>query len=207
MFKSFSRIAFFVMLLPLFMAACAGGSTVRTVYTAQGDVGGPIESVLVVGAAGRLTLRAYSERQLVAELKREGIDARAYHAVAPGAQLSRDAIAAAARSEGLDGVVVTREAKRESAVKIEEGGASVKATPKGGNLLNLYRYDYESLNEPSRLVFNFDVSLTTDLYSVERELLIWTGESKYTEQESAELLIDRAARDISKALVRTGLVR
>ncbi len=188
------------------VAGCAGGASTKTVYKLTDSEASPLQSVLVIGVAGDLNGRAAFERKLARDLEQGGVKAIAYHTMGRDAELSREAIESAVTSLDVDGVVVTRETGRNASIELQPGDTSVKETAKGGGLVNLFRYDYETLNEPSSLKLDIDVSLATDLYSIMGEQRVWTGESSFSGEENIQILIDTAAADIAAKLLDTGLL-
>ncbi len=187
-------------------AGCAAGSSTKTVFESAEDLQAPLQSVLVIGVAGDVNGRAVFERRLARELEQGGVSATAYHTLGRSAELSREAIESAVMKLDVDGVIVTRELQSNASVALQSGDSSVKETAKGGGLINLFRYDYETLNEPSSLKLDIDVSLSTDLYSTKGEQLVWTGESSFSDEDNIQVLIDGAAADIAAKLLDTGLL-
>jgi len=132
-------------------AGCAASSSPAT----QADPG--LEDVsysnfLVIGVAGDYNNRAYFERSVVSGIRAKGSSARAFHVVTPGNKpLTREAVKDAIESGGFDAVLVSRVLDTDTDLDVKKSVTGTKVTRKDGGVLDLFRYNYEDLDEPMSL--------------------------------------------------------
>jgi len=163
---------------------------------------------LVIGVAGDYTNRAYFERSVVSGIRAKGSSSSAFHVVAGGNKpVTREAVKEAIVSGGFDAVVVTRVLDTDTEVDTGNTVAGAKATHKDGGLINLFRYDYEELNESLAVELNTRITFATELYDAGSEQLVWAVESTGSRQENIGMLIDETAATVVKQLARKNLIR
>lgn len=196
----------FAILTFLLLGACATVPSSRTTYADDDYRDSSYGNFLVIGVAGSYNNRSEFERQVVSELRDEGVDASAFYNLAGNVPISRDGVLEAVRANGFDAVLITRILGQQGDVGVEEGSTGAKASTIGGRPINFFRYDYEELNEPDSINFTMTVTLTTELFSAGDEKMIWAIETSSSDAENAGILIDTTAESIVKKLARDGLV-
>ena len=72
--------------------------------------------------------------------------------------------------------------------------------------LNLFRYDYEELNEPEIIDLNRTVVLTTEMYAAADERKVWAIETTSSNKPNIGALVESSAEAIVGQLRRDGLV-
>lgn len=190
------------------LALLTSGCTTTSTQTDLGSKDASFSNFLVIGVAGDYDSRAQFERTVVSGLKARGSAASAYYIVTGGNNpVTREAVTEAIVSGGFDAVVVTRVLDIDTKVDAGNSVAGAKATHKEGGLVNLFRYDYEELNEPLAAEFNTKITFATELYDAASEQLVWTGESTGSRKESIGMLIDETAATVVKQLARKNLIR
>ena len=164
-------------------------------------------NVLVIGAADDYDMRAQFERTVVSLIRQTGAEATAYYTVlGHNPPLTSSDIENAVRSRGFDAVLFTRVKGSAQQVNVKEATGTAAATTKGGNLFDLFRYDYEEFDEPDNVRVSTDVQLLTELYAAEEQKKVWVAETASHDRESAEQIIDSEARAIVRALEKNGLI-
>jgi len=197
-----------VLLLLTVVALLTSGCTATSTQSDLGTKHTSFSNFLVIGVAGDYDSRAQFERTVVSGLKARGSSASAYYIVTGGNNpVTREAVKEAIISGGFDAVVVTRVLDIDTEVDAGNSVAGAKATHKDGGLINLFRYDYEELNEPLAVEFNTRITFATELYDAASEQLVWTGESTGSRQENIGMLIDETAAAVVKQLARKNLIR
>ena len=193
----------------LLTALLAGCGTTATTSDDTGTSGGPpFGNFLVIGISGDYNSRAQFERQLVGELRRLGAAARAYHAVIGSNQpITPDSVRSALETESFDAVLVTRVLDTDIDVSVKKDREATDATPIGGRILNLFRYDYTDYSNPGQIDLKTKVSFAIELYDVSTEEIVWSMESSSRGEENLGLLIDRTAESIARRVSREKLIR
>jgi hypothetical protein len=191
-----------------FVTVFASGCATRSTQSGPGTDDASFSNFLVIGVAGDYDSRAQFERSVVSGLTAKGSSASAYYIVTGGNNpVTRETVKEAVVSGGFDAVVVTRVLHSDTDVDVSKSVAGAKATRKDGGLLNLFRYDYEELNEPLAAEFNTKITFATELYDAASEQLVWAVESTGSRQENIGLLIDETAATVVKQLDRNKLIR
>ena len=196
-------------LFPLAFAALAASGCAATSTTgADPDLARiSYSNFLIIGVAGDYNNRAYFERSVVSGIRAKGSSARAFHVVTPGNKpVTREAVKDAIESGGFDAVVVTRVLATDSDLDVKGAVTGTKVTRKDGGVLDLFRYDYEDLDEPMSLELNTKVTLTTEVYSAASEQMVWSLDSVSSATENVGKLIDDAAANVVKRLDRDDLI-
>jgi len=194
-----------LMSFSLVMSACSTPSVSTqstTRYTGPG-----FKNILVIGVANDYEGRALFERRLASEIKTNGIGAAALYSVAGGNKpIEHSAIEALVEENGYDAVLISRVLNRDTAATVREGSTDLKATRRDGGAINLFRYDYEELNEPPTLDLNLSVTISTELFAADNSARIWAIESDISGKDGIDNLVSEAVETISRQLSKAGLV-
>lgn len=189
------------------LSGCASTSTTSTF--SEPDAGGrSYSSFLVIGVAGDYDSRAQFERSVVSGLRAKGSSGSPYHVVAGGNNpVTRESVADAIASGGFDAVIVTRVLDTDSDIDVRSAVTGTKVTRKDGGLLDMFRYDYEEMNEPLAIEVNTRITFATELYDASSEQLIWSSESTGSPEEHIGLLIEDTAEIVVNQLDRNDFIR
>jgi hypothetical protein len=187
------------------LAACAGPASVtRTLDNVDGASFG---NILVITAAHDYSGRAMMERALVSRITAAGPSAVAYYrVVGNNSPLERGRVIEAVREGDFDAVLLTRVKDRQLNPGVRSGSPEVKATTRGGDVFNLFRYDYEELGEPETLDLSQSVVLTTELYSVATQQPVWAVETASRSESTVGELVESTADAIVGRMRRDGLL-
>ena len=187
------------------LAACSTAPTVVPVYQDEAFSNHQFYNILVLGIAADYTNRAQFERTLASGLRSKRIYATAYHTVTPGNDaVSREAVVRAIDTNGFDAVLVTRILDQNQSVEVGQGTSTAKASTIGGGPLNLFRYDYQELNEPGSIDLNLNVRLSTELFAAEEGAMVWGIQLESESAENIGVLIDDVSNRIIDAVERAG---
>jgi hypothetical protein len=187
--------------------ACASPAmTTRTLHDpAYADA--VFSNFLVIAVGENYDARAQFERQLVAAIKSNGGTATAYYTIVGNkAQLARDDISKAIDDGGFDAVLVTRVKGQESTVDVVSGAPETKTTRRSGTAFDLFRYDYEELNDPDTVEVSTSVVVVCELYAATDEKKIWAIESSASSTDGTGVLIDKEVETIIRHLKKDKLI-
>lgn len=203
--KSGANPLFAVLAVTTLLSACAGPATVtRTLDDAAGASFG---NILVIAVAHDYSGRAMMERALVSRITAAGSAATAYYrVVGNNPTVERSRVIEAVEAGDFDAVLLTRIKDQEINPSVRAGSSEVKSTTKGGDVFNVFRYDYEELNEPAVVDLNRSVVLTTELYSAATREPVWAVETASGNKSSIGELVDSSADAIVGRLRRDGLL-
>ncbi|MEM9208957.1 MAG: hypothetical protein AAGA61_06910 [Pseudomonadota bacterium] len=191
--------------LGMSLTACTSAPTVTPVYQDEAFANHKFYNILVVGVAADYTNRAQFERTLASSLRSQRIYATAYHTVTPGNDaISREAIVRAVDTNGFDAVLVTRILDQDQRVEIGQGTSTAKASTIGGGPLNLFRYDYQELNEPGSIDLDLTARLSTELFAAEEGTMVWGIQLEADGADNVGVLIDDVSNQVVNAVSRAG---
>ncbi len=191
-------------------AACTSAPA-RTVSTFEGPTyqGPAFTRVLVIGMADSYDNRTVFERELAREIGASGASATpSYTLMAVDAPIDRDSVVKLVDEGGFDAVLITRPLKRGAAADVKTGPASTQAVRKDsdGMMPNLFRYDYEELNEPDIVTMQYDIVIGSELFSAATKERVWSIEADVSDQASMGVLIIDASDVIAAQLRKDGLI-
>ena len=192
-------------LLAFLLGACTGSAS--TVKTLDRTGEARFANLLVIGVASDYDGRAMFERTVVSRLRAAGADASAYYTLlGRNPPVTRASVQRALDAGEFDAVLVTRLKDQMLGAEVRPGPAGAKATVKGGGPVNLFRYDYEELDEPEIIEFSATVVLATELYDVTDGDPIWAIETTSRDKANVGELVDSAADAIVGRLRRDRLI-
>jgi hypothetical protein len=195
--------------LSLLLALSACSTSMKTVKTLDDPAyrDSRYHNFLVVGVAADYNNRAQFERQLVSAIKAVGGTATAYYTVAgDNPPVNRAQLESVIDSGGFDAVLLTRVADQQSKVDVKTGAPDTKVVRESGNVFDLFRYDYEELNDPDTIEINTDISIVTELYETAGKNKIWAIETSSQSTDGAGILIDREVAAIMQQLKKDKLI-
>jgi hypothetical protein len=196
-----------VLLLLAASVVATGCAATSTTNASPGAAKAAYSNFLVIGVAGDYNNRAYFERSVVSGIKAKGSSAHAFHVVVPGNKpVTREAVKEAIESGGFDAVLVSRVLDTDTDLDVKSAVTGTKVTRKDGGVLDLFRYDYEELDEPMSLELKTKVNIATELYSAASEQKVWSIDSVSSATENIGQLIEDAAENIVKRLDRDDLI-
>jgi hypothetical protein len=196
-----------VLLLLAASAVATGCAATSTTSASPGAAKAAYSNFLVIGVAGDYTNRGYFERKVVSGIRAKGISASAFHVVAGGNKpLTREAVKDAIETGGFDAVVVTRVLDTTMDLDVKSTVTDTKVIRKTGSLVNLFRYDYEDLDEPMPVEMSANVTFATELYDATSEQMVWSTELTGPSSDNIGVLIDETAATVVKQLDRNNFI-
>ena len=199
------------------LAICAGllfllgacSSTLSTVKTFEDPdyADASFSKILVIGVAGSYESRARWERTMASRISSRGASATAYHSVVGRNQeINRNSVTNAVRANQFDAVLLTRVKSQESDVTVKRGASTAKVSRMDDRPIDLFRYDYEVLNNPESINVETTVVLSTELFAAADEKRIWAIESTVSDKENVSYLIEDAINMIVGELDKDRLI-
>lgn len=191
----------------LLISACAAPppKTIDQQMSASGNK--RFNNILVVGVAVDYEGRTQFERRLAKDLSKAGTPATAmYVAGGRNKPISRDAIQELVKANGYDSVLISRVIDRNAGSSMKSGSSSTKAVRRDGRPLDLFRYDYEELNEPATVNFSLGVTIYSELFEAEGNAQVWVLETAISEKEHLEQLVNEASEKIVRRLKKDKLI-
>ena len=187
-----------LVVLSVFLISCAAQT--QTAADSRAD-NRSITNVLVIGVANDYNARAQFERNVVSELKASGMNAAAYYSVVGGNKpIDRASIDKLIASEGFDGVLITKVLNRDTQSTIKTGSTATRATRKEGRAVDLFRYEYQELNEPPTLNIDLTVTISSELFSVTDGEKVWEIEAQISEKEALGDIVAEAVTTVIRRL-------
>ena len=183
------RTAAVIATLVLGLSACADStSVVKTFHDGSYD-GTFFNNFLVITVSGSSDSRTLFEKTLVSRLIEVDTSASAYYAVMGRKQpIGRDMLSIAVQSRGFDAVLLTRPVNRNLPV------------------VELFRFDYDELNQPNNIDVSDAVELMTELYSASDQKRVWAIRSTSAGSGSTEEFVDVHASKIVAQLQKDALI-
>ncbi len=195
-----------VIALCIIIGACAPTKSTKT-YDSTNEVPYKAQNVLVIAIAADYDSRARFERNLASELRNSGVSAAAYYSVGGGnTPIDSDSIAKLVASDGFDTVLITRVMDSNANVKVKKGSARAQAIRMQGGGVNLFRYDYETLNDPMTLHINLDVVLSTEVFSTASDNKVWSLQSDFSRMKTIDAVISKSIDSIVRQLKKDRII-
>jgi hypothetical protein len=112
----------------------------------------------------------------------------------------------AVRARNFDAIVFTRVKGHSENIAEKNASPEAQAEVIGGNLFDLFRYDYKEYQEPTNIRLSTTVVLVAQLYVPADKKNIWALEITSSDRESVAQIIESAAEAIVTHLKRDKLV-
>jgi len=101
---------------------------------------------------------------------------------------------------------MTRIENQDSQVAVKGSAPDAQAVRRDGNVFDLFKYDYEELNEPDRVEINSTIVLATDLYAAGEEKRVWAIETTSFNYTDMYQLVNSEVESIVGRLKKDGMV-
>jgi len=192
----------------MFFAACSTTSTNVTKILDDPDYRkARFNNVLVIAVSADYNRRAQFERTVVSGIRKTGAEATAYYTVVGhNPPVSSSDILNVVRARNIDAVVFTRVTDASEEIKKNDASPDAQATVVGGNLFDLFRYDYKEYSEPENFRLSSSIVLVSQLYATADKKNVWAIEIRSSDRESTDNIVESAATALINHLVREKLV-
>lgn len=151
------------------LSACAS-RTFETTWRDPTYDGRPFGKLLVVGSTDNAGDRRAFEDAVVSDLRSRGVEAVASYTLIPdAADMKRDAVLAAARASGADGLISTR------LIGVETKSAQVPVRSRDAADANISRV-FPPMESPATVRQDYRIAtLETDLFDANTGKMVWWG--------------------------------
>lgn len=191
----------------LILLGCATTSTTVETLDDPAYRDKSFHNFLVVGVAADYDNRAQFERQMVSAIKAAGASATAYYTlVGNNPPTTPEQLNSAISAGSFDAVLLTRVTGQKSEVDVQSGAPNTKVVRESGNFFDLFRYDYEEMNDPEEFEVETTVVVTTELYAAAETKKIWAVQTSSKTSEGAGMLIDGKVKEIMQQLKKERLI-
>jgi hypothetical protein len=188
--------------LTFLVVACAGTEiTQKPVEDAYR--GKPASDILVIAITGNEHNRRIFERRFVAQLKSIGVDAIASEKALPmpgDLELTKEMILEAVHQYENDAVIITH------LIGKDEKDTYTRADIDRHRFFGFYRSRYRSAHSPGYSSTSTTVRLETNLYDVETEKRMWSGQSKTWSAEATSQIINDVIKSVVNSLQKNKLI-
>ena len=181
--RKLTRCWLFAALLTM---GCAG-TDLTTRQIEQTETVKPASDILVILVADRDETRRVFEDRFVAALKSVGVDAIGSADAIPmpsDLELKKEAILQAVEKYESDAVLITHLAD------IAYAESRSRANPQEYGFHGYYGFLYRYYNDPGHSRTYSTIVLETNLFDVQTEKLIWSGQTKSMDRAKAEVIND-----------------
>ncbi len=185
-----------------FIIACAGTKLTHT-WMDETFHGKPVSDILVIGVTYKKENRQSFENKFVAQLKAAGVEAVSSSDVIPipaDLELKKEEILRAVSKFKNDAVIITH------LVGVGEKESYTAPESNQGDYYGYYGWAFSSTHEPGYYRTHTLVRLTTRLYDVKTEKLIWSGKSETSDPGSTRQAIDEVINVLIKDMQKNGLL-
>jgi len=171
--------------------------------------GGPFSKILVIGVSDDAGNRRRFEDSLVRAIGlQSGVAVSSLTVMSADAPIEREQVLAAVRDSGADAVLATRLVDAQSNMNVEGGRTLTSVERRDGiPVADFFRYEYVEYVDPMSVTTTQTVVLSTDVYNVADESIVWSAETTSFEKTSVHGVIDGSSDSISTQLARDGLIR
>jgi len=186
----------------MLVGACATNtprqpSVIKTLRNTGGTA--PFANVLIIGTAGDRASRARFEQEMAAAITSDTTVATAWFAVVGRySPISRNILNNAVSVREFDAILLVRRQGQERPDQV-----SNRPT---GRKFDLYRYDYDELNDLTGLDAASTFSFVTEFYATDSAEKIWAMESLVYEPESIAAGVSRQVSVIAAELRKDRLI-
>ena len=199
--------SFLLAVLSSIAIACSTPAETVTVPATADSSNKVFGNILVIGVADDYDGRARFERELVTELKALGASATTYYSAVGGNKpIDRNTIEKLVTSDNFDAVLITKVLNREFTSKVLAGSSETRAVRKDGGVVDLFRYEYQELNEPMTLDIKMSVSISSEMFATSDGQKVWAIEAEISPKEMTSQIVDEAVSTISRRLKKDGLI-
>ena len=190
------------------VVACAGTSF-RSTWRAPDAQPGTFQGkkVVAVFISKDEGLRHGIEETLASELTRRGVEGVPAYTLIPTSEVRDEAKAKARLAEsGAAGVVALRLVGREQELSSSASGY-YNATPYVGVWSGYWGYGWGGIYDPGYVRTDTILYVEILVYSLEQNKLVWAGQSKTTNPDSAQELVKDLVTKVADEMKKAGLVQ
>ena len=195
----------------MILAACAGPQVTRT-QPLEESADAPYDNVLVVSLFQSFDARRILEREIVRQLKAQGVDAvPSTSLISVRTPLNRDTIIEAVGQANSDAVLVTQLLDAQTTSRFRDRRPESTWNVRPTYYYNVWNVELTEYSEPPGLEAQHEFTMATQVFSVSTKEPVWTIETRsrlkrsVDRQFSGTSIADEASA-IANAMARDGLL-
>ena len=195
----------------MILAACAGPQVTRT-QPLEESADAPYDNVLVVSLFQSFDARRILEREIVRQLKAQGVDAvPSTSLISVRTPLNRDTIIEAVGQANSDAVLVTQLLDAQTTSRFRDRRPESTWNVRPTYYYNVWNVELTEYSEPPGLEAQHEFTMATQVFSVSTREPVWTIETRsrlkrsVDRQFSGTSIADEASA-IANAMARDGLL-
>ncbi len=195
-----------VLVVVLFVLAGCGATKLVKRWDDEAYTGGPLKKILVLGVFDHEVTRAYFENEFVAGMKDK--EAIASFTVMPNLQdmESQEAVVAMVKEVHADAILVVRVVGKSEKDYYVPG--RVQWIPNVyASSYNYYSRSYRARYLPAFNQYEEAFTIETRVYALSTEKMVWAGRSIILNPSSAEAGIRSLARNVTRDMRRSGILK
>ena len=178
MTSALSRKLTVLLALPAALIAACAGPQVTTTQELADAADAPYENVLVIFLAESFDSRRYLETEIVKKLAENGTEAvRSTSMMDSRTPVTRDMFVGMVEKVNADAVLVTQIADLKSSAEVVDMNPEATYNFRPTYYYNVWSVDLQEYKEPQAMDFEHELSLATQLYSVQAKDVVWAIES------------------------------
>ena len=193
------------------LAACAGPQVTRTQLLDE-SADAPYDNVLVVSLFQSFDMRRILEREIVKQLKAQGVDAvPSTSLISVKTPLNRDSVLEAVGQANADAVLVTQLLDAQTTSQFRDRRPESTYNFRPTYYYNVWNVELTEYSEPQGLEAEHEFTMATQVFSVSTKEPVWTIETRsklkrnVDRQFSGTSIADEASA-IANAMARDGLL-
>ena len=195
----------------LVFSACAGPQVTRT-QPLDEAADAPYDNVLVVSLFQSFDMRRLLEREIVKQLKAQGVDAvPSTSLISVKTPLNREAVIEAVGQANADAVLVTQLLDAQTTSRFRDRSPESTYNIRPTYYYNVWNVELTEYSEPPGLEAKHEILMATQVFSVSTKEPVWTIETRsmlkrdVNMQFSGTSIADEA-KAIAGAMARDGLL-
>ena len=166
--------------------------------------GRDIGKTMVLGVNDSDAVRHKDESHFVSQLTALGLEAETNYSVFPKAsKLTKEEVVQALKRMGADSLIVTTVVSEKDKMRYDE-----PSTYHGryGDFYGYYGWTHSYVHDRLYLSNYIEIHLETNLYDVESEKLVWSGQKIVTDDHTEDKNIKSVVHAVIRELVKEGMI-
>lgn len=189
----------FLLAVAAILSACASAPNVTTVQELSDSADAPYDNILVVSLFESFDTRRYLEKEIVALLSTQGVNAVASTSLMDTrTPVTRATFLAMVENLDSDAVLVTQLVSLNTGAKMQDMNPQSTHIFRPTYYYNVWSVELTEYVEPQSMELNHTLVLATQLYSVLNKESVWAIESKskivqdYDHRQDYSVIVDEA---------------
>jgi len=185
----------------LLTGACAPQTSVVKLYEDPARATKTYTKLLVVDISSDRSQQQQFEDDLASKLRQNRVDAIPIHSKLDTSKgVSQAEINRIADETGADAILITHIASVDTKMDVVEGRKEIESTCRGGDPLDYFLYDHDTIVEPDSVKVAHTVIVVSNLYDGRSHERVWSIQSTCFGKDSLAEVMDKEAGAIARQL-------